>query len=155
MKFKTILYILSIALLFSCEIKSNDAKISNDIESLELLKKEITSGKELVQFDSLMQFEWESLIILTPYSLPKKVGEKYNIDLTSIEHFAIESRDDINLIVFLKNNIPTRVIAYPRYPGDFSDNVIEVIRKTEANYSIELTNETSVEGNQWIRLTKK
>src|SRR5690606_13574550 len=126
MKFKFLIYIFSIILLSSCDQKESN-KISNDKAHLELLKKEIVSGKEIIRFESIMKFDWGSVIILTPYSSPEQVGNENNIDLTSIEHFTIINRDDINLIVFLKNKKPIRVIEYPRYPGDFSKNNIEII----------------------------
>lgn len=155
MKFKLSICILLITLLFSCKLNSRAYKVSNDIEHLTLLKEEIISGKKIIRFENIVKFEWDSLIILTPYSLSEKVGEKHNIDLKSIEHFGIESRDDINLIVFIKNNSPIRVIEYPRYPGDFSNNEIEIIEKSKANYTIELTDEKTIDGRQWIRLIKK
>ena len=154
MKFKLLIYIFSSILFFSCEQNGNN-KVSNDKEHLELLKKEIISGKEIIRFESIMKFDWESLIILTPYSWTEQVGKDNKIDLTSIEHFGIESRDDINLIVFLKNNKPVRVIEYPRYPGDFSNNKIEIIEKSKANFKVELTEETTENGKQWVRLIKQ
>lgn len=155
MNFKSLIFILSLLFFFSCGQSNPSHKISNDLEHLELLKKEINSGKELIQFEVFVKFEWDSLIILTPYSRPEEVGEKQSIDLTLIEHFGIEHRDGINLIVFLKKNKPIRAIEYPRYPGDFSNNEIEIIEKSKANYKVELTNQTTVDGRQWIRLTKK
>lgn len=154
MNFKLLIYIFSSILFFSCEQNGNN-KILDDKEHLELLKKEIISGKNIIRFESIMKFDWESLIILTPYSWAEQVGKENKIDLTTIEHFGIKSRDDINLIVFLKNNEPIRVIGYPRYPGDFSNNKIEIIDKSKANYKVELTKEKSVDGKQWIRLTKQ
>jgi len=155
MNFRLSIYILLIPLFFSCGQSSKSYEILNDTEHLNLLKKEIISGKKIIRFESIMKFEWDSMIILTPYSWPEKVGEKHNVDLKSIERFGIKSRDDINLIVFLKNNKPIRVIEYPRYPGDFSNNEIEIIEKSKANYMIELTDQKTVDGRQWIRLTKK
>ena len=155
MNFRLLIYILLIPLFFSCGQNSKSLKISNDNEHLGLLKKEIISGKEIIRFESIMKFDWDSLIILPPYSLPEEVGEKHNIDLKSIEHFGIKSRDDINLVIFLKNSKPIRAIECPRYPGDFSNNEIEIIEKSKANYKIELTNEKTVDGRNWIRLLKK
>ena len=155
MKSKLSIYILFISLFFSCGQNNPSYKNSNDTEHLDLLKKEIISGKEIIRFENIMKFEWESIIILTPYSWAEQVGKENKIDLTSIEHFGIKSRDDINLIVFLKNNKPTRVIEYPRYPGDFSDNKIEIIEKSKANFKVKVTKETTVSGKQWIRLVKE
>jgi len=154
MKFKFLIYIFSIILLSSCDQKESN-KISNDKAHLELLKKEIVSGKEIIRFESIMKFDWGSLIILTPYSSSEQVGNENNIDLTSIEHFTIINRDDINLIVFLKNKKPIRVIEYPRYPGDFSKNNIEIIEKSKANFKIELPKGITANGKQWIILMKE
>ena len=154
MKFKFLIYIFSIILLSSCDQKESN-KISNDKAHLELLKKEIVSGKEIIRFESIMKFDWGSVIILTPYSSPEQVGNENNIDLTSIEHFTIINRDDINLIVFLKNKKPIRVIEYPRYPGDFSKNNIEIIEKSKANFKIELPKGITANGKQWIILMKE
>jgi hypothetical protein len=155
MKSRLSIYILFISLFFSCGQNNPSYKVSNDTEHLDILKKEIISGKEMIRFENIMKFEWESLIILTPYSWAEQVGKENKIDLTSIEHFGIKSRDDINLIVFLKNSKPIRVIEYPRYPGDFSNNKIEIIEKSKANFNVELTKETTINGKQWIRLVKE
>ena len=146
---------LFILLFFSCGENNPSHKISNDTEHFDLLKKEILSGKEIIRFENIMKFKWESLIILTPYSAAEKVEKENKIDLNSIEHFGIDTRDDINLIVFLKNNEPTRAVEYPRYLGDFSNNKIEIIEKSKANFKVELTKETTVNGKQWIRLVKE
>ena len=155
MKSKLSIYIFFISLFFSCEEDNPSYKISNDTEHFDLLKKEIISGKEIIRFENITQFEWESLIILTPYSVVEKVEKENKIDLNSIEHFGIDTRDDINLIIFLKNNEPTRAIEYPRYLGDFSNNKIEIIEKSKANFKVELAKETKVNGKQWIRLVKE
>ena len=155
MNSKSSIYLLLIFLLLSCGQNNPPYKISNDNEHLALLKKEIISGKDIIRFEDIMKFEWESVIILTPYSRVEKVEKENNIDLSSIEHFMIETRDDINLIVFLKNKKPIRAIAYPRYPGDFSKNEMEIIEKSKANFKVELTKDTTESGEQWIILIKE
>ena len=100
MNFKQSIYFLAIFLFLSCVQNNTSHKILNDTEHLEVLKKEIISGKDTIRFEDIMNFEWESVIILTPYSRVEKVEKEYNIDLSSIEHFMIEIREDINLIVF-------------------------------------------------------
>ena len=155
MNFKQSIYFLAIFLFLSCVQNNTSHKILNDTEHLEVLKKEIISGKDTIRFEDIMNFEWESVIILTPYCRVGKVEKEYNIDLSSIAHFMIEIREDINLIVFLKNNKPTRAIAYPRYPGDFSTNEMQIIQKSKANFKIGLTNDTNESGAPWIILTKQ
>ena len=146
---------LFVLLFFSCGENNPSYEVSNDTEHFDLLEKEIASGKEIIRFQNFTKFKWESLIILTPYSVAEKVEKENKIDLNSIEHFGIDTRDDINLIVFLKNNEPTRSIEYPRYLGDFSNNKIEIIEKSKANFKVELTRENTVNGKQWIRLVKE
>ena len=75
MKFKLLIYLILPTIFLSCE-QNGKNKMFNDIQHLELLKEEINSGKEIIRFETIMEFEWDSLIILTPYSLPEQVGEK-------------------------------------------------------------------------------
>ncbi|KXX70805.1 hypothetical protein [Flammeovirga sp. SJP92] len=144
MKANHLLSILLSALLFSCGL-------SNDQQLEEKLRQEITSGKKTIEFEKLTNFEWENLLILGPYSQIKNIEKELDVDLCEIEHFNVQTRDDVNLIVFMVGRQPVNVIVYPHYPGDFSGNASKLIPKSDANFEVVVVADKKTKnGEQWI-----
>lgn len=155
MDIKKTIFILIILFNFSCKKNSKAIYLSNNIECSDLLMKEIVSGKEIIRFESFAKFDWDSLMILTPYTCIDKIEEKHNINLKPVAHFGIKNRDDINLIVFLKNKKSIHAIEFPIHLGDFSKNKIELIKKSKANYKMILSKEQTTNGKPLTRLIKE
>ena len=153
MRSNTLWWLFALLLIISCE--KDPSKLSHDDTLEEKLANKIASTTDSIDFEEFTSFDWESLIILMPYSLPDQVEETLRIDLSSIRHLGIEERDDINLIVFLQHNAPVKVIAFPRHKGDFADNDIEIIDKSEASFEVVLSDGKTAGGKPWIRLQKK
>lgn len=116
--------------LFLIGCNTNQKSIENRILA------EISNTKEL-NFSHYNDFEWDSLIILRPYSNIQLIEKEYNIDLSGVSE-SIEILDTINLIVFLNNNKATKYAELTRDQGDFSATII--IKKENANFRLSNNN---------------
>ena len=135
--------ILLVALLLSCR---QNEKVRSDRVFEDLIKQNVLSGQPILNLDSIAQFEWDSIIILTPYANPADISEQFKIDLSKIATTNIESRDDINVLIFVDDGNLVRVVEYPRYPGDFAKNDIEFIKRSDARFRITVTHPRSTRG---------
>lgn len=94
-------------LIFSCQYFF---QLENDKNLAEKFKKEIYKENNNVYFSSLTNFDWDSLIILGPYSSIEDVEKEFKLDLTNIKQNGITYSDFYNLIVFLKNNKSIKIV---------------------------------------------
>ena len=127
-------------------------RLNSDKELVQQIRSAVVSGKSPLDFASITKFEWDSLLILTPYVSTKRLEKKLNINLLSIYHFNIEIRDDVSLILFYNQGRLTNMVAYPRYPGDFSNNKNVFVKKKDAKYQITITDNKSTSGADWIMI---
>lgn len=141
-----------VGLLLSC---GQADKLQSDKELEDLIKENVLSGQPILNLDSIAQFAWDSIIILTPYANPEDISQRFKIDLSKIGTSNIEHRDDINVLIFVDDGNPVTVVEYPRYPGDFSTNDIEFIKRSDARFRILVTDRRSTTGYRWIELTKE
>ncbi|WP_297518418.1 hypothetical protein [Flavobacterium sp.] len=107
---KNIFITISVFFLVSCNY------ISKEIESKILRDFDV---KREMNFSNLNNFEWDELLILTPYTKISDVEKKYGLDLSKIIT-SIESNDQINTIVFLKNKKGIEYVELSRKYGDFT-----------------------------------
>jgi hypothetical protein len=119
------------------------------------LQKRVKSGEPLLNISESTDFGWDSLLILTPYSQPENIEQRFKIDLSKTKHSNIEMRDDINQLIFFGGGKPVRMIEYPRYPGDFADNKVEFVKRNDAIFEVLVTNEKTSDGNKWIKLKRR
>jgi hypothetical protein len=129
-------------------------KLHTDKDLEAKIKKGVTSGDKVLDLAAVADFDWDSLLIITPYADFDDTEDNLNIDLGLTEHVNIESRDDINELIFYKGRKPVRMVEYPRYPGDFVNNKIRFIERDSAKFDIVVTigKET---GADWIRLERR
>ena len=73
------------------------------------LDKAINGNKSEICFNQINE-DFDSLMILRPYSDVTKLATKVTIDLNQIEKTNIEKRDDISVFVFLKKRQVEHVI---------------------------------------------
>ena len=79
-----------------------------------------TDGDAKFNFRELKQFEWNMLYIFGPYTPTSDIESKLGTSNSSIKKVGIEIRDDISLLVFLKQNEVRAVLPYPSQKADFS-----------------------------------
>jgi len=139
---------LSLILLLCKEITSDQQIESN-------LKSKILSGDKELVMSELTNFKWDSLLILTPYSRPDKIEDQFHVDLSSVKHSEIEHSDSFNQLIFLYQGKVVNMVEHDRYPGDFSKNEIEMIARSKAAFSINLTEEKTTDGKQWIEIIRE
>lgn len=112
-------------LLFSCCL--NDKSIESKIVS------ELQDIKEL-NLSNYNDFDWDSVIILNPYSNIEKIEKEKDINLSDVST-SIERLDNINLVVFLKNGKAVKYSEVHRSIADF-DNYQDIIEKQNANFKL-------------------
>ena len=109
--------IVSCEYLFQLE---NDEILKDKIET------ELSSQSGKVDLAKMTDFEWDSLIILGPYSQIEKIEEELNLNLSNIRQNGIQHSDSYNLIVFLKDKKSVNIVELSRAmsPGGNGKTVI-------------------------------
>lgn len=146
-------YLLFTITLTICSCGQKD-QIYSDKDLEEKIKNSVTSGDKILDFAIVADFEWDSLLIITPYANFGDTEENLDIDLQQTKHVNIESRDDINQLIFYKGKYPIRMVEYPRYPGDFANNKIQFISRDSAKFDIVVTIAKET-GADWITLERR
>ena len=152
MGFIKIIWLLASTTVVACK---QETRLKADNELKKSIEKKIISQQSSVDLTKLTDFEWDSLLILTPYLNYKQIEDQFAINLSQIKHSNIESRDDISQVIFFKDRKPVRMVEYPRYPGDFSANKVEFIERDSAVFDIVLTREKTLGGKNRINLIKQ
>jgi hypothetical protein len=144
----TFLFLTLLLTICSCEQKE---QLNTDKDLEQKIKKSVTEGNKVLDLGTVADFDWDSLLIITPYANFDDIEKDLSIDLERTEHVNIESRDDINLLIFYAGGEPLRMVEYPRYPGDFANNKIEFVTRDNAKFDITVTIAKET-GADWITL---
>lgn len=133
----TLLFLSTI--LFSCSLndKSIESKISEELQN----------SNEL-NLSNYNDFDWDSLIILNPYSNIEKIEKEKDINLSDVST-SIEKLDNINLIVFLKKGKAVKYSELHRSIADF-DKYQDIIGKEKANF--DLTSDLENNGSKVLKI---
>lgn len=117
-----LLFLISNTLLSSCIENENVRKKNTLLQSIGKIIEDgkRTAGDTKFNFNELKQIEWDMLYIFGPYTPTSDIESKLGTSNYSIKQVGIEIRDDISLLVFLKQNMVKAVVAYPRQEADFS-----------------------------------
>lgn len=118
------------------------------------IKKSVASGGKVLDLAVVTDFDWDSLLIITPYANFDDTEKVLNIDLGRTKHSRIESRDDINQLIFYKGREPVKMVEYPRHYGDFANNEIRFIGRDSAKFDIVVTMAKET-GADWVTLKKQ
>ncbi|MDT0687303.1 hypothetical protein [Autumnicola psychrophila] len=106
------------------------------LENDEILKDKIVTGLSSqsgkVDLAKITDFEWDSLIILGPYSQIEKIEEELNLNLSNIRQNGIQHSDSYDLIVFLKDKKSVNIVELGRAmsPGGNGRTVISKEKST-------------------------
>lgn len=97
--------------VFSCQYFS---QLKNDEVLTNKLLMEFKNEGETVKLSKITDFEWDSLLILGPYTVIEEIEEELDLNLSNIRQNRINYSDSYNLIVFLKNKKSIKIIEFPR-----------------------------------------
>ncbi|MFT4734612.1 MAG: hypothetical protein ACI9K1_001569 [Arcticibacterium sp.] len=92
-------------------------QLENDKILTEKIEAELNSKNKTVDFAKVADFEWDSLIILGPYSQVEKIEDELNLNLTNIRQNGIEYSDFYDLVVFLKDKKSVKIVELKRAMG--------------------------------------
>ncbi|AZI24007.1 hypothetical protein EA772_01105 [Pedobacter sp. G11] len=151
-RFTLTVLILGFFLATSCN------RVNNDHHIVLLLEKEVSrniGGK--IELGKLINFKWDKLLILPPYTNISRVEKAHHISLNPIKHSRIDIREDINQIVFFEENKIIKMIEFPRSSGDFENaHQSELFTRANANFKIFATNppQNTPNSKPWIILKK-
>lgn len=110
-----IVLIIAAITLFNLMFKEDPAENKVGVEQrlVKLIeKKRQTNNSVIVDFKEIAPFDWDKVYIFTPYTPAKWLEEEHGFKWNHSEVRKIEIRDDIDLIVFVKND---QVIGYVRH----------------------------------------
>lgn len=97
--------LISMGLFFlntSCISIHEDQQLEEKL--VDLAKLSISSGKVIkFRMDTISAIDWDSLMIIPPYSYLDRLSNKYDIDFNSLKKTGIQNSDQFCLIIFISN----------------------------------------------------
>jgi hypothetical protein len=127
-------FIVLVVAISGCNNKQSNQEISI------LLNTTVRDGKTTFKIEGL-SINWDTLLIVPPYTNLKKLNARINIDVSKLSKTGIQQRDDICVLVFLKDKNIVSCIEFSRETYDFSSLTAN---KYYTKYSIfELSRDTS------------
>ena len=82
-------------------------------------KKQGQDEKVIVKLQSITTFQWDKFYVFTPYTPIEKIHKTLGFNCPRAVKSGINHRDDINLLVFVKDRKVIQHLEYPRSHGDF------------------------------------
>lgn len=119
---KIIKFVFLLLIAISC-YKIQDKKLQQSIRF------EIEQNKSL-DFSNYKDFQWDSVILLSPYTYIQRVEKENDLDLSGVSK-DIEFSDSINLLVFLKDRKMVKYVEITRGLGDFVEEYEVIIHKND------------------------
>lgn len=110
----------------SCE-DNRLVRLESNINEVIVKSKSNTQVK--LKMDTISSFQWDSLLVVGPYSFLEKISEKENLDLNKIPN-TIQHHDSFILIIFLNNKEGIKWIEIER------SNKLDNLFKDGNGYSI-------------------
>ena len=142
-----ILIFLIISICTACDLSDKKVRLKSDIlleSKFEQLTNVVRAKNTTLNFhlDSLTNFSWDTVIILTPYYQIKQLENKLNIDLTEIKKTQIVVDEVSNVLAFIKNGQLINYVDLPRNKGDFVNvtGSVNVISKKNCRFSLVQSN---------------
>lgn len=78
------------------------------------------SNKTVIDFKDIIKEDWDSMFVFEPYTSYEEIYDALGFEWDEVYKTGISYRDDINLLLFVKDNKVARYIEYPTAYGDFS-----------------------------------
>ena len=117
------LSIISCGYLFQLE---NNEKLAEEIET------ELNSENGAVDFAKMTDFDWDSLIILGPYTTVENVEKEFDLNLANIRQNGIHYSDYYDLVVFIKDKKSVKIVELNRRLSSQR----KIIKKEQSKFQI-------------------
>ncbi|MFT8322719.1 MAG: hypothetical protein ABF649_17750 [Bacillus sp. (in: firmicutes)] len=128
---KLIILFISLMILASCSQSSG--KNNNELGKSIMSAMDKNDAKEMDLTD-VTDFSWDKAYIFNPYTSQKSINEQLGVKFK--DPSGIDSRDDIYLIVFLKQNKVIHYAEIERKYGDLSSDKENGITPSDATVKI-------------------
>ncbi|WP_338407430.1 hypothetical protein [uncultured Flavobacterium sp.] len=125
--------VLSVFFILSLTACNYLFQLNSDNDLTKIIETKIKENPKKISLSNIEDLDYDKLLILEPYSNIEKTEKELKVDLSNISENNIHSSDDINLLVFLKNNKSIKISELPRVNGDFVDYKI-LIKEENANF---------------------
>ena len=112
-----IISIISLALVTIHSKTKSDIEIKEDKSLITKIQSKVSNSNYL-DLNTVTDFKWDKVYIVTPYSILKTIFEENKIKPANIDK-SIETLDNINLVVFTLNKTIVAYVNLPRNIGDF------------------------------------
>lgn len=119
---KIIVFIFVLLVGVSCQ-NISDKHLENEIQT------EIQETKS-INFSKYTDFQWDSVILLPPYTSIENLERTQNLDLSPL-NTNIETLDSFYLLVFLKNKKAVKSVEIDKNLGEFDVKYTRLIPKNE------------------------
>ncbi len=105
--------------LSSCADKTrDDGQFSNDVGAA---YQSLKTDQNQLKIESITHFDWDQLLLFPPYTPVSVIAKAIGTPITpAIADTGIDARDDINVMVFVKNKTVIKVCIIPRNVVDFN-----------------------------------
>lgn len=85
-------------------------QLEDDTELSAFLHKEIAEENYPIDLTDLKAIDWDSMIVLGPYTQIEKVEQDLDLDLRNIRHHGIAYSDHLTLLVFLREGTSVNIV---------------------------------------------
>lgn len=157
MKQLLLLFILPILLsLNACRTSAKKVELKSDtlLESkFAILTNKVLTDSATLNFrlDTLTNFSWDSVFILTPYYPIENMEKNMKIDLADLKKTRIVSDEVSNVLAFIKDGELINFVDLPRDKGDFRNIPSNIIfTKDNCIFELKMTNFKNGSGQQIV-----
>lgn len=121
MKKISLISLIILYLLFSigCDMQTRQKKDLKSTLVSAIEKKRGHDEQVIVKLQSLTTFQWDKFYVFTPYTSIENIYNILGFQWRGAIKSGINHRDDINLLVFVKDKKIVEYLEYPRSHGDF------------------------------------
>lgn len=105
----------------------------NDDDLCTKISEELKNNRE-INLSELNDFEWDSMMILSPYMSIDRVADEHKLDLSKVEKY-ITISDVTHVLVFLKARKAVKYCIVSRIIGDFQE-IDKEIAKRHAHFKV-------------------
>jgi len=105
-------------------------QLKNDEKLAEKIEKELNSENGAIDFAKMTDFDWDSLIILGPYTTIENIEKEFDLNLANIRQNGIHYSDYYDLVVFIKDKKSVKIVELKRA----INSQRKIIKKEESKF---------------------